>query len=150
MKNLAVIILAAGKGARMKSDLPKVFHEILGEPMLTHVLKTVGRLDPAKILVVVGHQREMLMDHYREWPVEFVVQAEQKGTGHAVMQAAVEETRIQCRGLRNVLPGKLAADHLGGQAPGQVLTQQPRTIADGKEHVAFQLDVLNGFVKMAN
>ncbi len=71
----------------MRSDLPKVFHQVLGEPMLTHVLKTVGRLDPAKILVVVGHQREMLMDHYREWPVEFVVQAEQKGTGHAVMQA---------------------------------------------------------------
>lgn len=71
----------------MKSDLPKVFHEILGEPMLTYVLKSVQRLSPQKILVVVGHQRRLIMDYYKDWPVDFAVQSEQLGTGHAVMQA---------------------------------------------------------------
>jgi UDP-N-acetylglucosamine diphosphorylase/glucosamine-1-phosphate N-acetyltransferase len=85
--NLAVIILAAGKGTRMKSDLPKVFHEILGEPMLTYVLEAVKKLKPQKTLLVVGHKRDLIMDYYKEWPVKFVVQEEQLGTGHAVMQA---------------------------------------------------------------
>src|SRR3989339_483323 len=87
MKDLAVIILAAGKGTRMKSDLPKVFHEILGEPMLTYVLESVKKLNPAKTLLVVGHKRDLLMDYYKEWELEFVVQDNQLGTGHAVMQA---------------------------------------------------------------
>lgn len=79
--------MAAGKGVRMRSDLPKVFHELRGEPMLTYVLKTLRQLAPARLLVVVGHQRELIIDHYKDWPVDFVVQAEQLGTGHAVMQA---------------------------------------------------------------
>ncbi len=70
----------------MKSDLPKVFHEILGEPMLTYVLETVKKLSPARTFVVVGHQRQLIMDYYKDRPVDFVVQAEQLGTGHAVMQ----------------------------------------------------------------
>jgi len=87
MKDLAAIVLAAGKGVRMQSDLPKVFHELLGEPMLSYVLKTVQNLHPVKTLVVVGHMRQLIMDYYKDWPVEFVVQAEQLGTGHAVRQA---------------------------------------------------------------
>jgi bifunctional UDP-N-acetylglucosamine pyrophosphorylase/glucosamine-1-phosphate N-acetyltransferase len=87
MTNLAAIILAAGKGVRMQSGLPKVFHEIQGKPMLSYVLKTVQKLQPAKILVVVGYQRQLIMDYYRDWPVTFVVQEEQLGTGHAVLQA---------------------------------------------------------------
>lgn len=87
MNDLAAIVLAAGKGVRMKSDLPKVFHELLGEPMLSYVIRTVQKLDPQKILIVVGHQRRLIMDYYKDWPVEFVVQAEQLGTGHAVLQA---------------------------------------------------------------
>ena len=87
MKDLAAIVLAAGKGVRMQSNLPKVFQEILGEPMLSCVLKTLAKLGPAKTLVVVGHQRQLIMDYYHDWPLEFIVQAEQLGTGHAVMQA---------------------------------------------------------------
>ncbi len=87
MHDLAVIILAAGKGTRMRSELPKVFHEILGEPMLSYVLATVGKLAPARTLLVVGHMRDLIMDYYKDRPVEFVVQAQQLGTGHAVMQA---------------------------------------------------------------
>lgn len=87
MRDLAAIVLAAGKGVRMKSDLPKVFHEVLGEPMLTYVLRTVQKISPRKILVVVGHMRQLIMDYYKDWPLEFVVQEEQLGTGHAVLQA---------------------------------------------------------------
>ncbi|MFA5113522.1 MAG: NTP transferase domain-containing protein [Candidatus Margulisiibacteriota bacterium] len=87
MRELAAVILAAGKGTRMKSDLPKVFHEILGEPMLSYVIQTVQKLGPQRILVVVGHQRGLIIDYYRNSPLEFIVQAEQLGTGHAVQQA---------------------------------------------------------------
>lgn len=70
----------------MRSDLPKVFHEVLGEPMLTYVLETVKKLGPSLTYLVVGHMRDLLMDHYKEWPLKFVTQEEQLGTGHAVMQ----------------------------------------------------------------
>ncbi|MGB9613417.1 MAG: sugar phosphate nucleotidyltransferase [Candidatus Margulisiibacteriota bacterium] len=86
MGRLAVIVLAAGKGVRMKSDLPKVFHKILGEPMLSYVLTAVKKITPERIFVVVGHQRQLIMDYYKDWPVTFVIQEEQLGTGHAVMQ----------------------------------------------------------------
>ncbi|MFH1576803.1 MAG: sugar phosphate nucleotidyltransferase [Candidatus Margulisiibacteriota bacterium] len=87
MKPLAVIVLAAGKGTRMKSDLPKVFHEILGEPMLTYVLETVKQLAPQQTFLVIGHKRDLIMDYYKDWDLKFVIQEEQLGTGHAVMQA---------------------------------------------------------------
>lgn len=86
MSKLAAVILAAGKGVRMESDLPKVFQPINGQPMLSYVLKAVQALQPEKILVVVGYQRQLLIDYYRNWPIQFVVQAEQLGTGHAVRQ----------------------------------------------------------------
>jgi UDP-N-acetylglucosamine diphosphorylase/glucosamine-1-phosphate N-acetyltransferase len=86
VSDLAVIVLAAGKGTRMKSDLPKVFHEILGEPMLTYVLDTVSELKPQQTYLVIGHKRDLIMDYYKDRPCKFVVQEEQLGTGHAVMQ----------------------------------------------------------------
>lgn len=81
-----VIILAAGKGVRMKSDLPKVFHKILEKPMLSYVLEAAKSLDPKKIFLVVGYKKEIIMDYYKDWPITFVIQNEQLGTGHAVMQ----------------------------------------------------------------
>ncbi|OGC36531.1 hypothetical protein A2311_03320 [candidate division WOR-1 bacterium RIFOXYB2_FULL_48_7] len=87
MKELAAVILAAGKGVRMQSDLPKVFHLLSGKPLLSYVIETVQKLKPAKILVVVGHKKELIMDYYRDWPVDFITQTEQLGTGHAVMMA---------------------------------------------------------------
>jgi len=76
MSGLAVIILAAGKGTRMKSDLPKVFHEILGEPMLTYVLETVKKLAPRLTLLVVGHKRDLIMDYYKDWKMCFILNNE--------------------------------------------------------------------------
>lgn len=71
----------------MKSDLPKVFHDLGGQPMLAYVIETVKKLNPAKILIVVGHKKELIIDYFKDSKVEFVVQTEQLGTGHAVMQA---------------------------------------------------------------
>ncbi len=82
---LAIVILAAGKGTRMKSDKPKVMHELLGLPMINWVLKTVERLSPARVIVVTGEG----MDDLRaaSAPHETVIQPVQNGTGGALMAA---------------------------------------------------------------
>jgi bifunctional UDP-N-acetylglucosamine pyrophosphorylase/glucosamine-1-phosphate N-acetyltransferase len=84
---LAVIVLAAGQGTRMKSDLHKVLHPIAGRPMLLHLLASVKALDPVRQIVVVGAGREQVEKAVEGLGVEIVVQAEQLGTGHAVRQA---------------------------------------------------------------
>ncbi|NPB08893.1 MAG: bifunctional N-acetylglucosamine-1-phosphate uridyltransferase/glucosamine-1-phosphate acetyltransferase [Thermodesulfobacteria bacterium] len=81
---LATIILAAGKGTRMKSPYPKVLHLLAGEPMVVHVLETARTLSPDRILVVVGYKAELVREALRNYPVEFVEQKEQLGTGDAV------------------------------------------------------------------
>jgi bifunctional UDP-N-acetylglucosamine pyrophosphorylase/glucosamine-1-phosphate N-acetyltransferase len=81
----AAIVLAAGKGKRMMSELPKVLHEIHGRPMISILLDTLIRLKFDKIVVVIGHKGEMVQDALKSYPVEFAWQREQHGTGHAVM-----------------------------------------------------------------
>lgn len=81
----AAIVLAAGKGKRMESDLPKVLHTIKGRPMVTILLDTLVKLKFDRIVVVVGHGGELVRDALKAYPVEFAVQEQQKGTGHAVM-----------------------------------------------------------------
>jgi bifunctional UDP-N-acetylglucosamine pyrophosphorylase/glucosamine-1-phosphate N-acetyltransferase len=85
----ALIILAAGMGTRMNSDLPKVLHEIAGAPMLAHAMRAGAALEPARIVVVTGHGGEAVAATARDWDerAEIAVQAEQLGTGHAVAQA---------------------------------------------------------------
>ena len=85
--NLSVIILAAGQGKRMKSDLPKVLQPLAGKPMLRHVIEAAQRLGPASIHVVYGHGGEQVRAALADAPVSWALQAEQLGTGHAVMQA---------------------------------------------------------------
>lgn len=84
---LAVVVLAAGKGTRMESDLPKVLHPLWGIPLLAHVLKTAKALRPDRLIVVVGHGREIVRQQMAEEPVLWAVQDPQLGTGHAVQQA---------------------------------------------------------------
>lgn len=84
--NLAVIVLAAGRGTRMKSGRAKVLHELCGRPMLEHVLATAEALEPERLVVVVGKDAEEVQARFAG-RCEFVLQAEQKGTGHAVLQA---------------------------------------------------------------
>jgi bifunctional UDP-N-acetylglucosamine pyrophosphorylase / glucosamine-1-phosphate N-acetyltransferase len=86
MRNIAAIILAAGKGTRMKSDLHKVLHPIAGRPMLMHLMDAVDALSPAKKVVVVGSGKEQL-EAALKGSAELAVQEPQYGTGHAVLQA---------------------------------------------------------------
>ena len=84
--SLSVIILAAGQGTRMKSARPKVIHELAGKPMLQHVVDTGRVLQADQILVVIGHEAQQVEQAMRDQDLEFVLQQEQLGTGHAVMQ----------------------------------------------------------------
>lgn len=84
---LAVVILAAGQGTRMKSSLHKVLHPVAGRPMLLHLLGTIETLAPQRKVVVVGAGREQVEKAVAGHDVAVAVQAEQLGTGHAVMQA---------------------------------------------------------------
>jgi bifunctional UDP-N-acetylglucosamine pyrophosphorylase/glucosamine-1-phosphate N-acetyltransferase len=83
---LAVVVMAAGMGTRMKSKIPKVLHPILGKPMLQHVLDTVNPLQSIETVVVVGHAAEQVQTAFTD-QATFVVQMPQLGTGHAVQQA---------------------------------------------------------------
>ncbi|AMD01358.1 bifunctional UDP-N-acetylglucosamine diphosphorylase/glucosamine-1-phosphate N-acetyltransferase GlmU [Halomonas chromatireducens] len=85
--SLDVVILAAGQGTRMRSQLPKVLHRLAGKPMVSHVLDTARRLEADRTHVVVGHGADRVRQALGEYPIRFALQAEQKGTGHAVAQA---------------------------------------------------------------
>jgi bifunctional UDP-N-acetylglucosamine pyrophosphorylase/glucosamine-1-phosphate N-acetyltransferase len=85
----ALIVLAAGKGTRMKSELPKVLHEVAGAPMLVHAMRSGAALDPARCVIVAGHGAEAVRKAAlaQDETAEVVLQEEQKGTGHAVAMA---------------------------------------------------------------
>jgi bifunctional UDP-N-acetylglucosamine pyrophosphorylase/glucosamine-1-phosphate N-acetyltransferase len=84
---LSVVILAAGHGKRMNSGLPKVLQPLAAKPLLQHVIETARGLNPTNIFVVYGHGGAEVQAALRAAPVDWVLQAEQLGTGHAVMQA---------------------------------------------------------------
>lgn len=91
MKNeLNVIIMAGGLGKRMESSIPKVLHKILNKPMIVHVIEESSKLNPKKIIIVVGKYREIIENTIKEYlnisilPILFVFQEEALGTGHAV------------------------------------------------------------------
>ncbi|HCJ30755.1 MAG TPA: UDP-N-acetylglucosamine diphosphorylase/glucosamine-1-phosphate N-acetyltransferase [Pseudomonas sp.] len=85
--SLDIVILAAGQGTRMRSALPKVLHPVAGQSMLGHVIETARSLEPQAIHVVIGHGAEQVRERLAADDLNFVVQAEQLGTGHAVAQA---------------------------------------------------------------
>lgn len=87
MQELDIVILAAGKGTRMHSQVPKVLHPLAGKPMVQHVLDTASGLQPDRTHVVIGHGADQLREALADNSLQFAVQAEQKGTGHAVAQA---------------------------------------------------------------
>ncbi len=84
---LSVVILAAGQGKRMNSDLPKVLQPLAGQPLLRHVVDTAMALQPAAVHVVYGHGGEQVRAAFQADALHWALQAEQKGTGHAVQQA---------------------------------------------------------------
>ncbi|HYQ39796.1 MAG TPA: bifunctional UDP-N-acetylglucosamine diphosphorylase/glucosamine-1-phosphate N-acetyltransferase GlmU [Pseudomonas sp.] len=85
--SLEVVILAAGQGTRMRSALPKVLHPVAGKPMLGHVIDTARALQPQRIHVVIGHGAEVVRERLAADDLNFVLQEQQLGTGHAVAQA---------------------------------------------------------------
>src|SRR5437879_5516948 len=111
---VAIAIMAAGKGTRLKSQLPKVLHEVGGKPLLAHVIAAATRVVPASdVFAIIGHDADRVRSAVANTAINFVLQSEQRGTGHALMVA------------RNALS---AYDHvivLSGDAP-QIT---PQTIA---------------------
>lgn len=88
MRELATLILAAGKGKRMKSEKPKVVFELAQKPLIQRVIETAQKVESDRIIAVVGHKKELVMQSLFEFDnIKYVVQKEQKGTGHAVMVA---------------------------------------------------------------
>lgn len=85
--NLEVVILAAGQGTRMKSDLPKVLHRVAGKPLLEHVVDTALQLGPRALHVVVGHGADQVKEALAHHTINWITQEQQLGTGHAVLQA---------------------------------------------------------------
>jgi bifunctional UDP-N-acetylglucosamine pyrophosphorylase/glucosamine-1-phosphate N-acetyltransferase len=85
---IAIVIMAAGKGTRLKSKYPKVLHEVGGKPILAHVIATAQKVAPAQnIFVIIGHESERVREAVAGTGVNFVLQAAQRGTGHALMVA---------------------------------------------------------------
>jgi len=91
-QNLAAVILAAGKGTRMKSQQPKVLHQIAGQPLALFPVQWCQSLGCCKTVMVVGHQADRVKETFAPYPVDFVVQEQQLGTGHALM---VTESALQ-------------------------------------------------------
>lgn len=87
MANLAVVVLAAGMGKRMKSDIPKVLHPVLGRPMLSYVYDAVLNLSPKRVVVVVGHGSDQVKEISDSKKITYATQAKQLGTGHAANSA---------------------------------------------------------------
>jgi len=123
---VAAVILAAGMGKRMQSDLPKVLHPVGGRPMLLHVIDVVKAIGASPVVVITGYQAERVEAACAGSGVLFARQAEQLGTGHAVMQA---EPALAGRGGTVVV--------LNGDVPGL----RPQTVRDfiayhDREHAA--------------
>ena len=101
----SVIILAAGKGTRMETDLPKVLHHLAGAPMLLHVMKSSATLEPERLVIIAGHGADAVGAVARDYSetAQVVLQSEQLGTGHAVSQA--KSALADCTGDVIVLYG---------------------------------------------
>lgn len=129
----SAIVLAAGKGTRMKSDLPKVVHPVGGRAMVCAVVDTCLAVGCRKIVVIVGYQQEKVREALAGYPVEFAVQSEQLGTGHAVQMAAPNFAGEHSQGNTFVLCGdgplirpatleKLIARHREAHASATIAT----------------------------
>src|ERR1700733_10355343 len=95
----AIVIMAAGKGTRLKSKRPKVLNEAGGKPLLRHVVDAAWQIVPPEdIYVVVGHEAGLVRDSVSALGVQFVEQTEQKGTGHAMQTA-----RLATQGYEDVI-----------------------------------------------
>ena len=150
-KKFCALILAAGKGTRMKSDLAKVLHVLNGKPLLHYSLAAAESAGAEKIVVIIGHQADKIRDDFSSRGCIFVEQKPQLGTGHAVLQA--KNVLADYKGLIVILCGdvpllkpatikSLVDNHLAAKAVVSVLTTVPppphaygRIVKDDKDNV---------------
>lgn len=129
---ITAVILAAGKGVRMRSDLPKVLHRVAGRPMIQHVINASREAGADRLVAVVGYGKEEVEEALKGQEVMFAVQAEQLGTGHALMQAehliAKGENILVLAGDTPLLTGKtlkaLLTHHLANGNQATILSAQ--------------------------
>ena len=113
--NLSVVILAAGQGKRMNSDFPKVLQPLAGQPLLQHVIGAARTVNPDNIYVVYGHGGAQVQAALAHENVEWILQAEQLGTGHAVMQAKqprqkyISSANVRVRSIRSSVMARMRA-----------------------------------------
>ena len=133
MKKLATVILAAGKGKRMKSDLPKVLHPLNGSPMIHYVIRLAKSVGSERVIAIVGHKKELVIESCKPLGAEFAVQSQQLGTGHAVQMT--EEQLTDFDGDILILSGdvplltagtlrELVESHKENEAVATLLTSQ--------------------------
>ncbi len=131
--SLAVVIMAAGKGTRMKSDLPKVLHTANNRPVVEYVIEKSLSMEPQSVVLVVGHKADLVRKATERFPVSYALQEPQLGTGHAVMQT--EPLLGGFEGEVLILSGdaplfttrtlrELLAVHRAGKAAATVLTAE--------------------------
>ena len=117
MDKVNFVILAAGKGTRMRSAMPKVLHKLAGRSMLGHVVDAVDSLGIAQKIIVTGHGAEQVEAAFQNNTTQFVHQTEQLGTGHAVQQAEPalgdDATVIVLYGDVPLIRAKTIAKHIG-------------------------------------
>ncbi|MCK5520092.1 MAG: NTP transferase domain-containing protein, partial [Candidatus Marinimicrobia bacterium] len=87
MSKLTTLILAAGKGTRMNSDLPKVLHKLNNKALIVHVIEQARAIKSDRIIAVIGHRKDLVIKELANQNIEFAIQAEQLGTGHAVQMS---------------------------------------------------------------
>jgi bifunctional UDP-N-acetylglucosamine pyrophosphorylase/glucosamine-1-phosphate N-acetyltransferase len=130
----AIAILAAGKGTRLKSKLPKVLHQIAGRPLLSHVVRAASQIvAPADIYCIIGHEAERVREEIAPLGVQFVEQLEQRGTGHALMQCtsqleAYDHVLVLSGDVPLIRPETIAAVrdfHIAQSAAMTILTAEP-------------------------
>ncbi|MGH9386009.1 MAG: bifunctional UDP-N-acetylglucosamine diphosphorylase/glucosamine-1-phosphate N-acetyltransferase GlmU [Vicinamibacterales bacterium] len=132
MADIHIVVLAAGKGTRMKSEVPKVLHRIAGVSILERVLRVSGSLEPGSTTIVVGHAAGKVRDHLSgRAGIEFTLQKEQKGTGHALLHT--RQALERCHGTLILLSGDvpllkaatlraLVETHVAAEAAATVVT----------------------------
>ena len=132
--DFAIVIMAAGKGTRLKSKRAKVLHEIAGQPLLAHVIRAAQKIVSAgDIYVIIGHQAEGVRAAVASTGVKFVLQADQRGTGHAIMcareQVARYKNMLVLSGdvplIRPETIARVRDFHLGKKAAMTILTAEP-------------------------
>ncbi len=163
-QSITAVILAAGKGTRMNSDLPKVMHAACGKPLVEWVVDAVVAAGATRIVLVVGHREEVIRAHFSKWRgangsgapahIEFVTQSPQLGTGHAVDQARpllIGDDRerpvlVLCGDGPLITTGTIAAILAAHTSAGAAATLATSVIDDPQGYGRIARDASGGFV----